>query len=376
MLYYRKIVVIITFTLFCFCQDASGQTIDVNDYENKAQAYAILSAQYSKEAYYYSRQNFFESSTKLIKANSDTGLVYTQVAMEYADSALLVAHDSSIYAKSVMLIAKKYQEQSGSYFKQIAKEMDQNRLHELVGNSMYAAGNALTDAYKASLFFDWKQEQQQEKDEIDEPKEKRDVTRLESDEFSFMTIKEMYGKRLIEIEDEILLLEAAAKKSSGVDLEKINNAISQLKKEEKDLIYKMKNSEDKLIKVKNDLNAQMLSVVNKDFFTTEKEKFYNDSVPVPVNFEMPKGLVYRVQIGFFKSQLPQDHFDGIFPISSEKIDQSYYRYTAGNFKKYEEAKEAKITISKKGYTDAFVVAYIDGKKVPISQALNEEKKLK
>jgi len=351
-----------------------AQKVEVFDPENKAQAYAILSAENSKEAYSYAKKNFFSNSIGLIKANSDTGLVYAQIALEYADSALFVAHNSSEYAKSVMLEAKKYQEKSVLYFKQIVKEIDQNRLHELAEKSMYSVGNALAEAYEASLFFEMKstQEENMKKEEV----ERRYMTRLESDEFSFMTIKEMYGKRLIEIEDEILLLEEEAKKSNGNDLNQINNAIAQLKEEEKNVMNKMKNSEDKLIKVKNDLNEEMLSVVNKDFFTTKKEGFYDESVPVPVNFQKPKGLVYRVQIGFFKSQLPQEHFDGIFPIASEKIDESYYRYTAGNFSKYEEAKNAKIQVSKKGYKDAFVIAYIDGQKVPISEALNHEKKIK
>jgi len=188
-----------------------------------------------------------------------------------------------------------------------------------------------------------------------------------------MTIKELYGKRLVEIEDEILLLDEESKKSSGNKLVKINNAISRLKKEEKNLFTKMKSSEDKLISVKNDLSEEMMQIVNKDIFTTDKEGFYNENVPVPVNVELPKGLVYRVQIGFFKSQLPPEHFKGIFPLSSQKIDNIYYRYVAGNFAKYQEAKSAIIAISEKGYSDSFVVAYIDGKKVSISEALKKEK---
>ena len=49
---------------------------------------------------------------------------------------------------------------------------------------------------------------------------------------------------------------------------------------------------------------------------------------------------------------------------------------AGNFKNYAEAKEAKITLTKKGYVDAFIISFIDGTKVPISEALKKEKENK
>ena len=154
----------------------------------------------------------------------------------------------------------------------------------------------------------------------------------------------------------------------------IKNAIAQLKEEEKEIMDKMKNSEDRLINVRTDLSEEMLKVVNKDVFTTEKDNFYNEKVPVPEDIEVPKGVVYRVQIGFFRSQLPSNHFAGIFPVSTQKVDKVYYRYLAGNFARYEDAKEAKIKLVEKGYQDSFVVAFIDGKKASINEAINEEKK--
>jgi hypothetical protein len=308
--------------------DLCAQKIDVNDFDNKAQAYAILSAQYSKDAYYYSTKIYFSGSISTIKQNCDTAIFYAQSATEYADSAYLIANDTS-----------------------------------------------------ASLFFEWKVEEEglisknediTNNDSITEGN-KRDNTRLESDEYSYLNVKEMYGKRLIEIEDERLLLEKELKNSSGKRKLEIQKIISQLKKEESEIFIKMKNSADRLISVRNELSEEMLKIVDKDIFTTGKEDFYNEKVPVPLTSKMPEGLVYKVQIGFFKSHLPPDHFAGIFPISKEKIDKIYYRYVAGNFAKYEEAKNATKAIAKKGYSDSFVIAFIDGKKVSISEAISKEK---
>ena len=344
-----------------------SQKIDINTYRNKAQAYAILSAQYSNDAYFFSRQNYFLMDVSAIKQNCDSAIISTQIAINYTDSAYAVAHDSCLFAKELMLDAKDYQQKSLQRFKQIIGASDQNFIHNLSLEAMYSIGNAVTDAYRASLELSWEEE------EIT-PEKKRDATRLESDEISFTTINELYTKRLEEIKKELLSLEIEKNKSTGKQKLEISNVITQLKTEQKELLLKSKNSDDKLIQVKNDLSEEMLKIVNKDIFTTEKKDFYNANVPIPTNAEIPKGLVYKVQIGFFKHQLPAKHFDGIFPISSDKIDNNYYKYMAGNFNNYADAKEAKITLTKKGYADAFIVSFIDGVKVPISEALKKENK--
>ena len=362
-----KISILFSF-YFCTCSLFS-QKIDINTYRNKAQAYAILSAQYSNDAYYFSRQNYFLTSVYTIKENCDSAIYFIQIAKNYTDSAYLVAHDSCLFAKNLILDAKEYQQKALQRFNQIVGATDYNLIHELSLEAMYATGNAITDAYRASLELDWK--------DIDLPVEKkRDASRLESDETTFTTIKDLYSKRLEEIKKELLLLEVEKNKSTSKQKLEISNIISQLKAEQKELLLKSKNSDDKLIQVKNDLSEEMLQVVNKDIFTTEKKDFYNTNVPIPTNSEIPKGLVYKIQIGFFKYQLPPKHFDGVFPISSQKADNNYYKYMAGNFNNYTDAKEAKITLSKKGYADAFIVSFIDGVKVPITEALKKEKENK
>lgn len=381
-----RIIILLFFLVFGLCETAKAQKIDLNDYENKAQAYAILSAQHSKDAYFYSRRNYFLRNPREIKQNCDTSIISAQIAIEYADSAFNAASDTSEYAKTIMLYAKNYQKLAIKKFNQIRSTNNPDLIHELSGKSMYAMGNAIADAYKASLAFDWKPEADSslksagamfdDNNGVQPLKvdtNYRETTRLESDEFSYMTIKELYGKRLAEIDDEINSLEAEAKNSKGDRLVEINKAIENLKWEEKKFFQKMRNSEDRLINVRNDLSEEMLKIVNKDIFTTEKEGFYNTNVPIPVDIDMPEGLVYKVQLGFFKSQLSPEHYSGIFPLASQKVDDTYYRYVAGNFSKYEDVKAARIAISKKGYTDSFVVAYVDGKKVPISEALKREK---
>jgi hypothetical protein len=104
---------------------------------------------------------------------------------------------------------------------------------------------------------------------------------------------------------------------------------------------------------------------------------YNAAKPIPVDSKMPDGLVFRVQIGAFKSQLANDAFKGLSPLNGETVGNGYIRYTAGNFVKFENASAVKNDLRNLGYNDAFVVAYFNGKRVTLAEAielLNKEGK--
>ena len=104
---------------------------------------------------------------------------------------------------------------------------------------------------------------------------------------------------------------------------------------------------------------------------------YNAAKPIPVDAKMQDGLVFRVQIGAFKNQLANDAFKGLSPLNGETVGNGYIRYTAGNFVKFENASAVKNDLRNLGYSDAFVVAYFNGKRVTVAEAialLNKEGK--
>ena len=102
---------------------------------------------------------------------------------------------------------------------------------------------------------------------------------------------------------------------------------------------------------------------------------YTDSNPIPVNPKLPSGIVFKVQIGAFKRPIRQNSFNGLSPIAAEKITGSAYtRYLAGMFMSYEGVRTALTEIKTMGYKDAFIVAYRDGKRIPLYIARGEAKK--
>jgi hypothetical protein len=117
-----------------------------------------------------------------------------------------------------------------------------------------------------------------------------------------------------------------------------------------------------------DYYYSMPSEVVADLFAMTARGVYSDSRPIPIDMEMPKGVYYKVQIGAFRNDIPQNLYDQFAPISGERLNSGITRYTAGFFVQFDNAKQVKQQIRAMGYNDAFIVAYRDGKRIPLYEA--------
>lgn len=89
---------------------------------------------------------------------------------------------------------------------------------------------------------------------------------------------------------------------------------------------------------------------------------------IPVGVESPAGLVYRVQVGAFAKPLKEQLFKEFNPVSGEKIESGITRYMAGYFNNRNAVLDARKQIIDLGYSDAFPVAYCDGKRISMLEA--------
>ncbi|MCC6599263.1 MAG: hypothetical protein IT223_01150, partial [Crocinitomicaceae bacterium] len=112
-------------------------------------------------------------------------------------------------------------------------------------------------------------------------------------------------------------------------------------------------------------------VLAKDLFVRISASVYNSSRRIPIDVPMPKGIYYKVQVGAFRNDIPQNLYDEFAPVSGESLTNGITRYTAGFFLAYNNADQAKMDIRRMGYPDAFIVAYRDGKRIPIYEAMGE-----
>ena len=109
-------------------------------------------------------------------------------------------------------------------------------------------------------------------------------------------------------------------------------------------------------------------------FEVRPSPAYSDKNPVPVDFSIPPGLVYTVQIAAFKNPVAPSLFKGLYPVFGGMragSDATYY-YT-GLFRRLEDAKQALPQARGAGFPDAFVIAMMDGMQVSMERARELEK---
>lgn len=90
---------------------------------------------------------------------------------------------------------------------------------------------------------------------------------------------------------------------------------------------------------------------------------------VPVNTMAAKGITYKVQIGAFKNKDLSKYFENNKNFSGEVDTDGTKKYTLGAFPTYWEADNFKKYLREMGVSDAWVVAYKDGKRVELKDAL-------
>lgn len=83
--------------------------------------------------------------------------------------------------------------------------------------------------------------------------------------------------------------------------------------------------------------------------------------------------IYRIQIGAFKTPLPDAVFKGVDNLLSFTGKDGYIRYMAGSFENYEDAVDYQLQMRARGFSDAFIVIFKDGKRIGLNIAIKENK---
>jgi hypothetical protein len=147
------------------------------------------------------------------------------------------------------------------------------------------------------------------------------------------------------------------------DLQSLNFNDEQLKKEG---IVLTKDSYSK--ENVSDLFMPKAERVDKPFFVKMNKSAYGAQNPIPVDEQMPMGIVYTVQVGAFRNPIPNNTFNEFAPVMGQKLNNGFTRYMAGLFPDKKSATQARNESRMMGYSDAFVVVYKDGKRVGMNTA--------
>lgn len=89
---------------------------------------------------------------------------------------------------------------------------------------------------------------------------------------------------------------------------------------------------------------------------------------------IPGGIVYQVQLFSGGRRATVAELKGLTPIYEHRTPSGMYTYRAGLFRAYEEVMKAAEQIRRRGFRDAYIAAFIDGKEVSVVSARTEEAK--
>ncbi|CAN5381183.1 hypothetical protein BH09BAC5_BH09BAC5_20340 [soil metagenome] len=84
------------------------------------------------------------------------------------------------------------------------------------------------------------------------------------------------------------------------------------------------------------------------------------------------GVNYTVQIGAFQRMLPTSYFTKTYHLTTTINAEQHNglnKYTTGNFNAYEAAHNSRNSVQNSGVSDAFVVAYNNGNRITVQEAL-------
>jgi N-acetylmuramoyl-L-alanine amidase len=102
----------------------------------------------------------------------------------------------------------------------------------------------------------------------------------------------------------------------------------------------------------------------------KKEEIREEKIPAKESVVTNKGIVFKVQLSASSKKLETtaSNFKGLREISREKSG-NLYKYFYGSENSYEEIQKRQEEAKSKGYNSAFVVAYKDGVKISVSDAI-------
>jgi len=110
--------------------------------------------------------------------------------------------------------------------------------------------------------------------------------------------------------------------------------------------------------------------IPSDFGIVDKP-VYNAENPIPIDSPLPDGVVYRIQIGAFGTLREPQFFKGMVPVFGEKAG-TLTKYFIGNLTTYSSAEKALGVVKSKGFKDAFIIAWYNGKKITPQRAQSLE----
>lgn len=366
----------LSFTLFfsVFIGLLNGQDlIERNYFDNaKAKNAAIAAARYAEEGYYYTKFTTFINSVDSSRLFADTALFFMKRSLMLSDTSIFHASKKNLRALNLLHEGKSMLLIADSVMREFYPMVDISS-HQYFGKeSSLHLSNAVMDLFNASLLL--KSDSGEESPKVpdyDVLPFKDELVRLEADEASFQQAANLYEDEIAFYEEMYQELESEAARATKEAI--VNSIETSMKQVEAQLNLAVSDLEDasfRIEEIRELLDQKYLddvADVEESEYTSQFEKA--EEGDVVMNEDIPDGLVYKIQLGYYPEDVDKNNFSGLFPVSGETVKDGLARYYAGLFFSYEKASEGNAFVREKAIPNSFVVPFYNGQKISMSRAV-------
>lgn len=363
--------------VLAFCALSSGvaqDTIERAYFRNAAAKNAsIAAARYAEEGYYYTKFTTLVYTVDSSRVYADTALFFMKRALMLADTALYHAPPSNPEAINYLKSGREKTTVADTVIREFYPMTDILSHRYFGSQACMHLSNAVMDFFNASLLL---------KGEDGEGPDYRvlpfsdEIVRLEADEASFQHAENLYQTEIAKFQSTLEELdEADANTDSPARKAKIREwrsditqQLEQSTSELKNVSYRIEQIRQLLDKKYRDDVANVEPPEHSAHFETD-----GDAERIEMNPPDIDGLAYKIQLGYYPADVDVDDFHGLFPISGETVRDDLLRIFAGLFFTYSDASEGMRYIRQNAIPNAFVVAFLNGKKISLSRAVEIEK---
>ena len=345
--------------------------------KKSSKKYAYKAALNITEAYYFIKIAFTSNQEEIIYQNIDSAGSFVTRSVTGLDSAIYFALETDSFAVSETKFALENLRNTRNVLIKIKKTEGIRAKQSAVKESMSMCKNALDQAHRAAYFYGMNAKEAMPKH----------FSKLDIDHALFSIVEEDLRRKLEEKDKEITELQKKNVPDNPEEKKAFLQQIKQKEEEEVNIKTRLKETEEKLKEIAELLKTEKKSptkgkqeetIFSKSLSPSQQNnKEVNDEIgwgwQIILDPELPKGLVYKIQIGVYRKPISAEVFKGLTPVFGETMAEGI-RYSAGIFSKLNDAQQAKDYIKETGLTDAFIIAYHNGKKISVEEAKKQEQK--
>lgn len=374
----RVTVTILLFFSTLYVSDA--QDVIERDYFPNAQARnaAIAAARYAEEGYYYSRFTTYVNAVDSSRIFADTALFFVKRSLMLCDTSLSYAPASNLEAVDYLLSGKTKTTAADTVLREVYPMTDIKSHHFFGREAANLLSTAVMEYFSASLLL--KPEDGSEAtaaETYDVLPFDDEVLRLEADETTFQHLANGYETDLFIFEGLAGDIRAEIKNAQDQKTRaSLREWLGELNAQIAESASRLEDASHRIREIRFLLNQKYLKELENAEEPEHLSQFDTStsaSGEVEIDEDLPDGLVYKIQLGYYPSDVDINNFHGLFPISGETVKEGLTRFYAGLFYSYTEAGAGLDFVRNNAIANAFIVPYHNGKKVGMSRAVEIEK---